>query len=261
VTTIWPRDCICHAVERNRFDEWQDSTKQNLWRLDVASTYAALTNETNPAPSNLRPASRPSGADESRLVAAAKSGQTAAFDELCQSQAKRLLRVTYRITRNHEDAEDALQESFLAAFVHIKEFDERSSFATWITRIAINASLMILRKKRPAVELSLDDFRSHAGTLDLPAHAPDPEVSFARREREAIVRDAIRALRPTVRRALELQQLLELSVDETAKMMGLSLAAAKSRLFHGKEELRRSRALKVITRVRCASELHGRRAA
>src|SRR5215470_2265727 len=88
------------------------------------------------------------GRDEDALLTAVKRGQTSAFDELWQSHANRLLRTTYRITRNREDAEDALQGALLNAFVHIRTFDGRSSFSTWLQRIAINSALMILGKNR-----------------------------------------------------------------------------------------------------------------
>jgi RNA polymerase sigma factor (sigma-70 family) len=185
----------------------------------------------------------PHGLNENTVLAAAKRGQTAAFDELWQAHTKRILRTTYRITRNREDAEDALQDSFLRAFLHIKDFDGRSSFSTWLTRIAINSALMILRKKRSSFELPMDDCRDHEGNpafTDVPDRAPDPEAHCAQREREGILRGAIRALRPTIRQAIELQKLQEHSLEETAKMMGLSVGAAKSRLHHGKAALRKS---------------------
>jgi RNA polymerase sigma-70 factor, ECF subfamily len=75
------------------------------------------------------------------------------FGELCERHAKRVFRVIYRIMRNREDAEDAAQERFLNAFVHVKDFDGRSQFATWLTRIAINAALKKLRKNRGAREV------------------------------------------------------------------------------------------------------------
>ena len=86
--------------------------------------------------------------DEKRLVAAAKYGESVAFDVLCERLTPRILRSLLRITKNREDAEDALQDSLLSAFIHIAEFDGRSAFSTWLTRIAINSALMILRKKR-----------------------------------------------------------------------------------------------------------------
>src|ERR1700682_5389861 len=93
---------------------------------------------------------------EEQLIAAAKTGRRAPFGELCERHVKKVLRVIHRITRNREDAEDALQDCLLSAFVHVKDFDERSRFATWLTRIAINAALMKLRKNRGAREVPMD---------------------------------------------------------------------------------------------------------
>src|SRR5580658_11162162 len=112
--------------------------------------------EENLAGENLALRDEFEGLDERGLVAAAKYGQTVAFDVLCERLAPRILRSLYRITKNREDAEDALQDSFLSAFLHIAEFDGRSTFSTWLTRIAINSALMILRKKRNSQEISLD---------------------------------------------------------------------------------------------------------
>ena len=94
---------------------------------------------------------------EGRLIAAAKNGHRAAFGVLCERHAEMILRVAFRITRNREDAEDAVQDSFMSAFVHITSFDERSRFATWLTRIAINSALGQLRKKRNIREIPIDE--------------------------------------------------------------------------------------------------------
>ena len=90
------------------------------------------------------------------LVLAARDGNTNAFAELRDRHSFKILRTTYRITRNWEDAEDALQDAFLSAFVHLNKFEGRSSFSSWVTRIAINMSLMVMRKKRRHKELSID---------------------------------------------------------------------------------------------------------
>ena len=90
------------------------------------------------------------------LVAAAKNGDVTAFAELRDRHFRSIMRTTYRITRNWEDAEDALQDSLLKGFLHLKDFQEKSRFSTWITRIAINSALMILRKKRGCFEISID---------------------------------------------------------------------------------------------------------
>ena len=187
--------------------------------------------------------------DDKRLVAAAKYGQTVAFDVLCERLAPRILRALLRITKNREDAEDALQDSFLSAFLHIGEFDGRSAFSTWLTRIAINSALMILRKKRTSRETSLEgsaDSGAKPASWEMPDHAANPEKRYAQYERENILRGAISTLRPTIRKVIELQQLQEHSMKETAAIIGISVPAAKARLFHAKIALRKAPRLKSI---------------
>jgi RNA polymerase sigma-70 factor (ECF subfamily) len=193
------------------------------------------------------------GQDERSLVVAAKHGQSVAFDVLCERLAPRILRALYRITKNREDAEDALQDAFLSAFTHVGEFDGRSAFSTWLTRIAINSALMILRKKRTSHEISLDgsaDSDAKAASWDMPDHAPNPEKRYAQRERENILRGAVSTLRPAIRKVIELQQLQEHSMKETAAIIGISVPAAKARLFHAKIALRKAPRLKSIRSAR-----------
>ena len=90
------------------------------------------------------------------LLAAAKDGEPSAFERLCAPNKARVFQTLHRITKNHEDAEDALQESFLSAYLNLHRFDGRSSFSTWLTRIAINAALMTLRKKRTQRESPIE---------------------------------------------------------------------------------------------------------
>src|SRR5260221_13674967 len=147
--------------------------------------------------------------DETR-VAAAKNGHRGAFDDLYKCHAEKMLRIAYRITRNREDAEDAVQECFLNAFLHLKNFDGRSRFFTWLTRIAMNAALMKLRENHasrvvpiavsvetsePCLEHQVSDF------------SPNPEELYTKSEREATLRDAIVKLRPRIRKALEIHML------------------------------------------------------
>ena len=191
--------------------------------------------------------------DEKRLVAAAKYGESVAFDVLCERLVPRILRSLLRITKNREDAEDALQDSLLSAFIHIAEFDGRSAFSTWLTRIAINSALMILRKKRTSHEISMDssvDSDMKTASWEMPDHAPNPEKRFAQNERENILRGAIRTLRPAIRKVVELQQLQEHSMKETAAIIGISVPAAKARLFHAKVALRKAPRLKSIRSAR-----------
>ena len=178
---------------------------------------------------------------EAQLVAAAKGGERAAFDVLCQTHAERLFRTVSRITRNHHDAEDAVQDSLLSIFLHLKAFDGRSSFSTWVTRIAINSALMTLRRRHRCREVSLDcdDDMICKGTFT----TEDPEKQFAERERRRLIRDGVTHLRATIRLPLELRELEDYSYEETAKMMGISIPAVKGRLFHARRSLRKSKVL------------------
>src|SRR6266478_4332554 len=130
---------------------------------------------------------------EKQLIAAAKSGRRAPFGELCERHMRQVSCVTRRIIRNREDAEDAAQECFLNAFVHLKDFDGRSQFATWLTRIAINAALMKLRKNRGAREVPIDEPNASSEPVaqrEFRYDAPDPEQSCSLRERKRIVKTA-----------------------------------------------------------------------
>jgi RNA polymerase sigma factor (sigma-70 family) len=223
-------------------EDQQSQFTCGLRRLYMAFANAMVVNEKGSVGNFVEVKLQLQLLDEARLVAEAKRGESEAFDELWRAYSKGILKTTYRITRNREDAEDALQDSFLSAFANIHAFDGKSRFSTWLMRIAINASLMIVRKKRTALELSLDD-RGADGDWEVAVlldRTPDPETQFVQRERAEILRQAIGALRPSIRRAVELQKLGEHSVQETAAKMGLTVTAAKSRLNQAKAALRES---------------------
>jgi RNA polymerase sigma-70 factor (ECF subfamily) len=179
---------------------------------------------------------------EEQLIAAAKTGRRAPFGELCERHVKKIFHVIHRIMRNREDAEDALQDCLLNAFVHVKDFDERSRFATWLTRIAINAALMKLRKNRGAREVPMDESNPSSEPVaqrEFRYDVPDPEESCSLRERKRIVKSAISGLRPRARNVVELIHLQEHSIRETAQILGISTAAVKSRIFHARVALHR----------------------
>jgi RNA polymerase sigma factor (sigma-70 family) len=186
---------------------------------------------------------------EAMLVAAAKRRQQGAFEQLCERSAQRILRTTLRITRNREDAEDAVQDAFLKAFTHMKDFDGRSSFSTWLTRIAINSALMLLRKRRLGREISVDSFadQNEKGQVwEISDPTPGPETQYLQEERERLLWRAISTLRPSVRKVVELQLSRDCAMKETAKTTGISVCAAKSRLFHAKAAIRKSLRPKTI---------------
>ena len=193
---------------------------------------------------------------EDQLIAAAKTGRRAPFGELCERHKKQVSCVTRRIIRNREDAEDAAQECFLNAFVHLKDFDGRSQFATWLTRIAINAALMELRKNRGAREVPIDANPSSepVAQREFRDGAPDSEERCSVCERKRIVVSAISGLRPRARNVVELFHLQEHSIRETAQILGISTGAVKARMFHAKIKLHRMPLLQSVGRSNCARQ-------
>ena len=180
------------------------------------------------------------GTGDLALVAAAKSGSGHAFDVLVERHAQRILGVAQRVTRSREDAEDVVQQSFQKAFVHLQEFEGRSSFSTWLTRIAINEALMCLRTNRRARAVSINELSTgeeSALALQIPDLGASPERSCSQQERERILSFAITQLTPGIRTAIQLVELDERSLKESAQMMGVSVATAKSRVFRGRRKL------------------------
>jgi RNA polymerase sigma-70 factor (ECF subfamily) len=183
------------------------------------------------------------GATDESLVLVAQSGDHSAFLELRKRHANKLLLRVYRITRSWEDAEDVLQESFLRAFMHLGTFERRSSFSSWLTRIAINSALMVLRKRR-GIEISIDSMIGDGESeyrWELPDRRKNPEEAYAQQEIEGQLRTAIDRLSPQLRKAIQMRQEKDCSDKEVASALGISLPAAKSRLLRAKVTLRSSR--------------------
>jgi RNA polymerase sigma factor (sigma-70 family) len=175
------------------------------------------------------------------LLAAAMNGNSVAFGELFNRHKRRIFHLAHRIMRNHEDAEDVVQEAFQLAYVHLHDFKGGSRFSTWLSRIAINVALMKLRKKARKVEISIDE---HSESEDVSFRdavtdlAPNPEQDCLREERARILREALAELRPNARRVLELFELEGHSMKEIAESMGISVAAVKARIFHARPKMR-----------------------
>jgi RNA polymerase sigma-70 factor, ECF subfamily len=178
--------------------------------------------------------------EETTLVVAAKRGDGRAFEILIERYQRRILAVARRFARIREDAEDIVQQSFQKAFVHLNKFEGKSTFSTWLTRIAINEALMFLRKGRGVREISIDDSNGNEGTglwLEIPDSRADPESSLLQGEQSRILSAAMNQLTPGIRKAIELRELGELSTEEAARLMGLSTAAVKARIFQGRRKL------------------------
>jgi RNA polymerase sigma-70 factor, ECF subfamily len=178
---------------------------------------------------------------EELLVSAAKSGDAVAFAELSKGHSNKILRRVYRIVKNWQDAEDVLQESLMKAFLHLREFEERSRFSSWLTRIAINSALMSVRKKRGYIETSMDlisDDRGYEYHWEPKDPAESPESHFSRREREELLEGAIQQLPPRLRQVVQMKLIEGRSGQEVSQTLGISVAAAKSRLARAKTVLR-----------------------
>ena len=180
---------------------------------------------------------------EELLISAAKSGDAVAFAELSKRHSDKILYRAYRIVKNWQDAEDVLQESLMRAFLHLKDFEERCSFSSWLTRIAINFALMSLRKKRGHVEISMEVINENQGIRyrwDPKDPAESPESHCSRREREDLLEGAIRQLPPRLRQVVQMKVIDGRSGEEVSQTLGISVPAAKSRLARAKTALRLS---------------------
>jgi RNA polymerase sigma-70 factor (ECF subfamily) len=146
-----------------------------------------------------------------------------------------------RIMGNRDDAEDVIQDAWMNAYVHLKTFDGRAKFSTWLTRITINSALMTLRKKRahPESRMEITDGETWQN-WEITDQTKDVEQLYAGHERVERLRRAICLLRPTLRNVVEIHQLNDRSVKEIAELAGLSVAATKSRLLRARTILRRA---------------------
>jgi RNA polymerase sigma-70 factor (ECF subfamily) len=177
---------------------------------------------------------------DAALISEAKTGNHRAFEELCRRHSNTLMRRIRRVLQNQWDAEDALQDTLLSAFTHLTSFEERSSFSTWMTRIAINAALSRLRKNRH-ITVSLDDTRDEAGlalSSVLKDEAPDAEWQLIHAQRRKVMAEAIVRLPPSLRSVLELRIRDGYSGKQIARKMGISEAAVKTRLLRARLLLR-----------------------
>jgi len=175
------------------------------------------------------------------LVAAAKNENRLAFEILAERHARKIFFAARRMTRTREDAEDVVQQSFQKAFVHLHQFEGKSSFSTWLTRIAINEALILLRKSRGLREVLINDSTEGEEAqfaLEIPDSGPSPEDSYSQREWQRILFSALNELPHGTRRAIQLRELDERSTEETARIMGISAGAVKARVFHGRRKLR-----------------------
>jgi RNA polymerase sigma-70 factor (ECF subfamily) len=181
------------------------------------------------------------GTDESVLVTQAREGDTTAFGELVRRYENKIFRLAQHITQNREDAEDVLQETFLKAYEHLDQFQGNSKFYTWIVRIAVNQALMKLRRRKTDKSVSIDeniDTGEDTIVREIAAWGEDPEQRFSREELGEILDSAIQSLEPPYRSVFVLRDIEDLSTEETAEALDLSIPAVKSRLLRARLQLR-----------------------
>lgn len=183
----------------------------------------------------------PAGFDESALVAQAKAGDQSAFSELVNRYERKIYRLAKNITRNDEDAEDVLQDAFLKAYTHLDNFKGDSKFYTWIVRIAVNEALMRLRKRKTDRSVPLDepvDLGEETVAREIAVWEDNPEQQYSQEEWRRILDEAIESLKPDFRTVFVLRDIEELSTEETAETLGISVPAVKSRLLRARLALR-----------------------
>jgi RNA polymerase sigma-70 factor, ECF subfamily len=184
--------------------------------------------------------------NEAALVPRLQSGDPAAFEELVRQYGPRLLRVARRMMPAEEDARDAVQDAFVAAFKSIGRFEAQSQLSTWLHRILVNASLMRLRSRKRRPE---EDIEDHLPRFREDGHQVEPSVAWGavsepadamieRAELRDQVRAAIDMLPDNYRVVLLLRDIEELSTEEVAEMLGISANAVKIRLHRARQALR-----------------------
>ena len=173
---------------------------------------------------------------EEKWIAAAREGDQGAFEELVLLYEKRVLALTQRMCGNPEDAAEAAQEAFLAAWQGLKNFRGASSFSTWLYRLSSNACVDLLRRegrRQAAVSLDGEDLN-----LDIPSPIPSPQEEAERRELREQIEAGLRALPPEYREVLVLREMQQLRYDEIAHVLELDVGTVKSRISRGRKRLR-----------------------
>lgn len=170
------------------------------------------------------------------------SGNREALDDLFASSSSHLYQAAFRILSNPQDAEDAVQDSLLCAFRNLNQFHGRAKFSTWLHRIAINSSLMRLRKRKCRHEFPLEPVFTGeelvSPGIDALSDDPNPEEQCARVEQRKILLQALLKLPGLLRTAIELCDLDGLPTKDAAQRLGVSLSTMKARLFRSRRALK-----------------------
>ena len=179
--------------------------------------------------------------EDACMIEAVKSGETGAFEAIVKRYDRKLLRIAQQITHSIEDAQEVVQETFFKAYRKLGELRGDAKFSTWLFRIAVNQSLMRVRKQRSkqtAAECSINVEEEGKAPIDFSDWRPNPEEEYQTSELRELLTGALQALRPTLRIAFILHDIEGHSLQEAAETMGISLAAAKTRSLRARLQLR-----------------------
>jgi RNA polymerase sigma-70 factor (ECF subfamily) len=178
---------------------------------------------------------------DEELLVAARSSDGRAFAELCRRHTRSIQNRVFRMLRNREDAEDVLQDAICSAFVHLQCFRGTCAFSTWLTQIAINSALILMRKRRSRSETSYDlrtDEDQEWQMWEFADRSPNPEQIYAKRQAIERVAVAVNRLPPRYRDLVQQFHGAEQSLQESAEKLGIKVGAAKSRLLRARLKIR-----------------------
>ena len=232
------------ALDRRVVSRTQDvDSSQQVQAAHAISAVMITTERSNlvaEVPVNTPIVDHRSASDE-QLLAAARSSDGEAFVELTARCVDSVRRRVFKILQNREDTEDVVQDTLVKAFTHLGDFRGTSAFSTWLTRIAINSALMLLRKRRSRSEVAFDqpgDGDQTRGDWEFPDLSPNAEQAYARRQAAHSLSRAVKRLPSRLRCVVEQYYGRERSMQEAADSLGITLAAAKSRLLRARLTIR-----------------------
>jgi len=177
---------------------------------------------------------------DAAFVVRVQGGDTDAFEELVRRQSPRVFGTLVGLLGNLDDARDLTQDVFLKAFENIGRFQGRSKFSTWLTSIAINTGTELLRQRRPCESLDQGEESDEFRPRQIQSWADNPEQVLAASQRTQLVRDGVLRLPEKYRIVVLLRDINQLSTEEAAAALGLSIPAVKARLLRGRLMLRES---------------------
>jgi RNA polymerase sigma-70 factor (ECF subfamily) len=162
------------------------------------------------------------------------------FGALVERYQRRIFRVCMAVTKNQDAAEDCMQKTFILALENLGQFRGEAQFSTWLTRIALNVAVSHLRREngQAGLHVSLDAAETGELPFSLPDHRPGPETDCWRSEVRRLIRQALESLSPRLRMVFLLRDMEELSTEETARILGITEAAVKTRLLRARLQLR-----------------------